>query len=486
MATPTYPTPSELLEIHLDVLRWAFRAEGIEPEIRVGSELYRRAMANANLAAIPIANGRISALDANPLKATGQPLLDLAAIWAVKPRPAGKAAGGVLITVSSGTVTIPEGFVYVIGSERYQTTGTGTYADGATVEVQALAGGAGGNQAAGVSGVWESAAIGALNKTAVVDAGGIHDGVNADSEETLRARLLRKLSAAPVGGNWAMAVQVVENASASVEAAYAYPAARGPGSFNIAVTAAGGSRTLAAATLTDLRAALAAEYPGQEDILVTTVQAQYVDISIATTLPLPLSASGVGGGWLDSGPWPAEDCKVTNIIGGGNTLVIDSVAKPNVGASFAIWWGGAVYHYNVASPVAGSAGAWQVTPQGGLAGADPNGMYVSADAVALDAYLAAVVAKVALLGPGQITDLPELLPRALRQPSQETPGAVPSDLTSPILYAVQTAYPEIQDIAWGVRYDAGTTGTVVTPGIPATTADPPCVFIINSIAIRRS
>jgi hypothetical protein len=492
--TISYPTPSELLRIHIDTIRYAYRAfGGSDVEVREGSDHYRRAKANADRAAIAIANGKLSVADSNPLKAQGQALIDLASIWGIYPRPAAKAGGTVIATFAGSTITIPAGFTGTIGAQRYETISAETYAPSAPVALRALLAGPGGNQSAGATLNWESAAIGALAKTAIVDSAGIIDGAPADDQETLRARLIRRLSTPPVGGNWAMAVETAEGASSAVEAAYAYCAAQGPGSIDVVCTAAGGTRQLGTTGLDLVRGALLAAYPGQEQIVVSTVAPQEIDVVLSAVLPMALAGSGSGGGWLDAVPWPDETAKVTSYVSFTDTAVVAATSAPAVGQSIGIWdptyldtsvtpaKKGIMREYVVAW-VGGVSGARQIQVVGGF-DADPAGCYVSAGALRLSEYARAFADAVAKLGPGQKTSLPELLPRAQRQPTVEAMAG--SDLSVRLLEAILGAYPEVADLEWAARYEAGTTTTRLSPSYPATTADPPRILTLGSFAIRK-
>jgi uncharacterized phage protein gp47/JayE len=495
MPNLTLPTPSEFLQLLLNTLAYAYQANGITAELGVGSDNYKRMQALADRFSIANSNLQLSLKDSNPLTATGDALASLASIFNVFPRPAGAASGNVLAPFVGASLSLPADYTGTIGAEVYKTTGAQTYLSSpATVQIQAITPGAGGNQNAGAIFTWDSATIGNLNPTAVVDGSGLRDGIEADGDEALRQRLIERLTAPATGGNWSMAVQTAENATASVEHAYASCAARGPGSLNIACTAAGGDRTLASATLDTVRSAIRAVYPGQESIVVTTVTPAPVDISLAMSLPLPLASGGIGGGWRDASPWPAADVKVTAYNSGTGVATANGTVTPIVGQSIGIWdptytdstvtppKKGLMREYSVAT-VGGTSGAWLITVQGGFA-TTPLGAYVSAGAIRLVQYARLYADRVALLGPGQTTDLPELLPRAIREPTTDV--SAPSDITSKLTAAVQDAYGEISNLVLSVSYLTGTTTPATTPPLPATTANPPKVFTLKFLAFRKA
>ena len=267
---------------------------------------------------------------------------------------------------------------------------------------------------------------------------------------------------------------------------------RGPAAYDVAITAAGGDRTLSAAVRSVVRAYVLSKMPGQNSLNVTTVTPNGVDVVISARLPLPVAAGGAGGGWRDSAPWPAETAKVTAYNAGTGVATVNSTTAPSVGASIGIWDpnatdengnDGDMREYTVAT-VGGVSGAWTITVQNGFQ-ADPTGAYVSAGAEFLVDYARSFRDQVLALGPGEKTELPELLPLASRKPSPDT--VAPSALTTRLLAALSNAYPEIQNLDYTLRVDTGTLTARTSPPIPLTTADPPgiltlafCAFIYTA------
>jgi uncharacterized phage protein gp47/JayE len=484
-----YPTQDESRSTLLRAIEHSFARRGLDANTLPSSEHYIRADKYAGRIAVAIANNQLALEDSNPLTSTGDPLAILAGIFGVAKRPAGPAAGATLIT-SSGTVTIPKDYTATAPSgKKYKTISQGTYASGASVDVIAIDGGTDTNQDAGTQLTWDSAQIGALSPKSIVTSAGLTGGVNADNDERLRERLLQKLAFPPVGGNWSEVVAWAEEATASVEAAYCYPAVRGPSSYDIALTKAGGDRTLPAATIATVRGYVAGKMPGQESHNFTSVTAERVDVVIVARLPLPQVAGGAGGGWRDAAPWPAEDALVTAYNAGTGVATVDAATAPTVGANIGVWNPsatnddgtlGAMVEYVVAT-VGGSTGAWTITAQSGFL-STPLGAYVSAGALQLVEYADTFMHALALLGPGEKTESPEILPRGRRQPSTDI--IAPSDITSIQLAVLTNAYREIGGATYSAVYDTGTATARVSPSIPATTADPPNVLVLNHLAIR--
>lgn len=487
-----YPTPSEIRDRILSAILYAFRRRGIEANVLPGSDHFIRAEKFSARVSQAINNGRIAKDDFNPLTSTGDALISLAGVFGVTPRPAAPGAGAVTITCA-GTVVIPAGWVATApNGKKYQTVEVSTRTTGQTVDIIAIDTGLDTDQDASTILTWDDAAIGALNPKATVTMAGVTGGADADDDERLRARLLQKLSDPPVGGNASSVIEWAEDSSASVYTAYCYPAARGPGSYDVAVTKQGGDRALAAATLSIVRNYILARMPGQNDLNLTTVTQQQLDVVLAASLPLPAIAGGAGGGWRDASPWPVENvlCISYNSgLGKARFRVSSTATLPSVGASIGLWQYSAttpvMREYTIATVTlvaAGPPATYDVTVTGGY-GWDPTGCYVSAGAINLVGYAAAFYDASQVLGPGEKTTLPELLPRALRRPGPDVSG--PANLTSLQTAVVTNAYSEILGLDYSVRYDTGTTTTRTTAGVPATTADPPRILTVKHLAIRR-
>lgn len=472
-----YPSASQTRDTILRAIVFAFARRGIVANVLPGSDHFIRADTYAKRVSIAIANNELALEDSNPLTATGDKLVTLAGVFGVSKRPAGPAAGSVTITCT-GVISIPDGFQCTAPNGRkYKTIAAATgIASGASVDVIALAGGVDTNQDAGTVLSWDSAAIGALKSTCVVATGGLTGGADEDTDEVLRDRLLTKLANPPGGGNASQIQEFAEDATASVEVAYVYPAVRGPASYDVAVTKAGGDRVLPAAIVTNVFNFVNGRMPGQNDLNLTTVTPQPTDIVLDATLPLPASAGGPGGGWRDGSPWPAEPTQVTSLVSG--TFTVDSTATPAVGNSIGIWdsSAGVMREYTITA-VGGSVGAWTFTVQEPVIGVTAGSSYVSAGAFSLVDYAALFAEQMATLGPGQKTDSPEILPRALRFPSTQV--SHPSDLGSRLLVPLQTQFTEISDIS----FDGAVTPSGTSPGIPLTTADPPKILTLNEFAI---
>jgi hypothetical protein len=204
---------------------------------------------------------------------------------------------------------------------------------------------------------------------------------------------------------------------------------------------------------------------------------------IAMSLPLPKVAGGAGGGWRDATPWPRANVKVTAYS--NDIATVNGAVAPAVGNHIGIWdpTEETMNEYTIAT-VSGS-GPWTITVQTGF-GFDPTGAYVSAGASRLGEYADALAAQYVLLGPGEKTDWPELLPLALRQPGADV--AYPSDVTSVQLNAGLSGatFPEILNAAYALSVETGTSTARTSPSLPSAVADPPRRLKLKHLAIRRA
>lgn len=493
----SYPAAQELRDAILRAIRLGFARIGLDANTLEGSENFIRADAFARIAAQAFANNKIGLRQYHPLTATGQQLIDIAALFGVLERNPNKASGYVGI-VCTGTVVIPSGYQGTAPTgEKYQTVAVNTVGTGAEILIQAVNVGTATNLDPGTIITWDSSAVGNLSQKATVAAGGIVDGADADTEEELRSRLIDRLAFPGVGGNWSQVKSICENASAAVSTAYVYEAARGPSTLDVAIVRNEGDRTLGTNTINTVAAALTAELPGHAKINVTSVLEQGLDVVLRATLPLPASSGGNGGGWRDGAPWPSgtpaagtNDGKVTAYNSGTGVATVRTTDTPVVGQSIGIWApassGGTMHEYTITT-VGGSSGAWTFSVQdsAGAVGfkTSPLNAYVSAGAANLVTYAATTEAQFLLLGPGEKTDSPDILPTGRRKPTVDQGAAMAVD--NRILGNVMTAHPELV-VDYGLRLETGTTTSRTSPSLPSSTTGAPRIITLKYLAFWKA
>ncbi len=484
-----YPTAVEIRDQILRDLDYYGRQHGIVFNVKAGSEHFLTATAIANRVVVAIANNRISNDQRNPLTATGTGLRDLARVYGIEERPATASSGPAAVKIGPGqTVTIPAGWQATApNGKKYRTTTEILAAtNGSQVNFLSVETGAATELAVGTQLTWDSAALAPLLNPATVVAPGVRGGADTDDDEDIRRRLVDRLAAQAVGGNSASIKGWAEEVSPSISLAVVYQAVRGPGSLDAAVVRDRGDRTVVGTTVDLSRANLNAELPGGViSVNCTTISPQNLDIVVEAVLPLPRSAGGTGGGWRDAVPWPAELTKVTAAV--GVTYTVDSTTAPVVGQSVGLWDYSdpdepAMRERTVAT-VGGSSGAWDLTFAGGGTAFLDVGDYVSAGATNLVAYTADLYAQFLLLGPGEKTDNPDLLPRSARYPSPEVTAQF--SITNKQIGEVLAKYDEMLDLVYLATYESGTAVTRTVPSLPPTTASAPRILVCRRLALVR-
>ncbi len=162
----------------------------------------------------------------------------MASLYGLALRPAVVSAGSIVLTGTAGALC-PAGAEAVSGSGVVLATTSEVVvgaAGSAVAPASVLMPGAAGNLAAGTALTLRSAPPGLSSQAAVAVLSG---GADAETPDSLRARLLARLAAPPHGGSaadyeqWAMAVP-------GVVAAYVYPLRRGPGTVDVVILDASG------------------------------------------------------------------------------------------------------------------------------------------------------------------------------------------------------------------------------------------------------
>ena len=462
-----------------------------------GSEYDDRARALATIAMASFANGKLAIAALNPLDATGDYLKELCAVFGVPEYGASSAIGQVVVSViGSASVTIPQGFRGTTDDgEKYEVVSTKTVANGELVDVVAVNGGESTNQPKNTVFTWDSPSIAKLKREARVGPAGLTEGRDGDTEERLRARLLERLAAPGVGGNWSMVKQLAEKSSTSISAAYVYPAIQGPGSYGVALVSTEPDREVSTSVISAAANTIVAALPGHAKLNITTVAAQYVDIIIKLRLPLPLQGGGKGGGWRDAAPWPnatSGTVKITAFNSTTGEITTDATALNGLAAGMhlAIWdyanagndenagEASPVFEFTVAT-AAVSGGFVKITAVSGFSKNYTNA-YLSAGAERMKSYMLSFYDQMVALGPGEKTSNIWILPRGYRKPTADVSG--PSDLTSQLLLAIQDGYPEITNIDWVARYSTGTTTPKTSPSVPTAISDPPKILALRHLA----
>lgn len=155
-----------------------------------------------------------------------------AAIWAITRKPADFAAGPAAFPGTNGTLVPAGTIVQRQDGVQYKVLTDATVASGsASLSVQAMVAGADSNLAAG-NRLTLLSPIAGLQSSGTVSTGGIVDGVDVESDDRLRERLLQRIQNPPQGGSlsdyilWALQVPGVTRVWPS-------PMEMGPGTVTV-------------------------------------------------------------------------------------------------------------------------------------------------------------------------------------------------------------------------------------------------------------
>ena len=524
-----YPTPDEVLQTLLAAVAFAYERVGLDVNVAEGSELFFRYRALSQFVSVAITNGRLGLRDIDPRNATGQALIDWAAVFGVFPRPASAAIGPVAVetvqlsggatpTFDSGVLplgrrcTSPTGIEYEVTADTFVTNGS-------AVEIRAIDAGTAGNADENTPFQWNDASLSFLKADCIVGVGGIVDGEEADDEEDLRRNLIRRLANPAGGGNPAQVQQVALNSSAAIRDAFTYPAVQGPASEDVVLVSDSGDRTIGQATIDDAAAALLGEMPGSIKYNVGTVNPQGVDVIIDIAAPLPKAQGGDDGGFRDAVPWPSNNEPtirglITDKFVSPPSIETNSTSAdpPKPGDRFGIWDPafvnqgedeqgndiagklGIMREFTIQS-VTGVSGAYiiqlDVADSTAIDFVTVNESYCSVGMEKLVTYARQFMIAMYGLGPGEKTDNPDTLPFGRRNPG---PGIqLPIALTSLLLNAIAAAdngadaltNPEVLDLQYAARLAATTTTTLTTPSLPSSVASPPRILTLANLAFRR-
>ncbi len=502
-----YPTDEQIRSQILSDIFYGFAKIGVRANVAVNSELWHRAGAFAKRVSVAIANGKLGLQAVDPLRAQGQDLFDLAGVFGVTPRPASAASGFVACKVLPPAASLLVTAGYACTSARgiqYAVTADTTVATGGLAPMLATTAGKRTDLAAGAIVTWNSAAIGFLDQKAIVAAGGLDGGQEADDVEVVRQRLLRKLGFPSVGGNWSQVAEWAASASAAIRFVAVYPTMRGPGSYDVAIVGDDAAPVLNPTVQSRAASAIIAEHPGHVSLNVTSEDLELVDVVINLGVPLPKLAGGAGGGWVDAAPWPSTAeatvrAKITahNFATLPGTITVNSTSAdaPRWNQRVAIWDYAAKDADGNAAPrfrfftilgVTGASGAYVLRLDAAAQSAVSfieDGMYVSPGADRLQAYADSFFTSVTELGPGEKTDDPDLLAYARRKPGPEIER--PYNLTSRQLDSIENDNAEVSDVSYAARYATGTANTKTSPSVPIVVSAAPRKLALKHLAFRR-
>lgn len=465
-----------LRDVRLEALALAIP----DPPVGPDTDLYIRATANANADLIQYANIALADQSTDILSAEGPALDDKRAAYGLPVVAASPSTGKVIVGILGGgsaTLTPATQFVFPNG-KRGKIAANTIVSDGQLAPVVAIDTGADTNLPAGAKVRFVATPLN-VKTDAVVAPGGLTGGLDDETDDRKKSRLLLALGHLRAGGNWSQKIQVALDALANLQYAFVYPALGGPGSEKVVLMQALDprhnvwSRQVSPADVAIVQAAMEAAFPPPFEMVVQSVADQPVDVALLLALP-----DFASNGWINRPVWPALDgddhVEITVYAGGvGVTLGALTSIAPVDGVTQIAWFSpfDQTFYVRTVTAHSGGSGGWGLTIDSpfidALGNAAVPGDFVSPAAENLANYAASWVAVMGGTGPGENTTSPAVLPRAARHPT--TAEKFPSALTILQLDTFVTANAEIADASYSYR-------SASSPTIPGALATAPNVL----------
>lgn len=505
-------TPQQVHDDYIRVVKNGLIQRGITAaQLNPGSDEDLRAWGFANEVAALYSNQVILGDQQMPDTATGTNLYRIGSMFGLSPRSASGSAGNTTLTSSASTfISSGQQLVDAVGL-RFQVSIGGTYANGASVPVQAIDTGVATNHVAGDVLRWVSPPPYA-SQTISVATGGLTGGIDPEDDETFRGRLLGYLQNPPKGGNAAMVSLIAQQSSSAVAMGGVYPAVNGPSTVHVATpgfisrNSAGQvtsmSRVIAASTMTStITPYIQGNLAEYAEVTVTATTDQNLDVAVGLTLPSATTASppGPGGGWIDGTPWPsfpgavaAQPVTVTAFTSTTN-ITVNATTAPTANVTHIAFLDPTTWLINTAIvtgvTVLMSGSSYQITLDTPWPNIGVNNV-IWPQANNQQAYVNALLLAFSLMGPGEKTSNSNILGRAARKPPplQSFPYTFnTTQLTyiqrgTPVAtggIAALPANPEVTNVS--VLYTSGTPTLAPVPTVPGSVTSPPNIFVPRNI-----
>ncbi len=485
MATKISKTPAQIRDDFLRTIKNGLIDLGItDPNVAENSDYFVLGTALADQVSAVFNNIEIQSDASFPDTAVGTDLDRILEIYGLSRRPAGGSSGQIIIVTSAPTL-VPVGANLTSDTgEVYEVSIGGTYDDGDVIPVASTDVGVKTNLAVDEILTWTSPPA-FTQSTATVNQA-LTGGVDAEDDETARARLLTRLQNPPASGNWQHVAEITEASDPVIQKAFIYQAANGPATIHIAVigypSTVSKSREVDSIKLNSIIIPFVlGNLPEHTETTITTVIDQPTDCAIQIVIPLAVSSTslstgpGTGNGWVNTAPWPAPNgsshyyIPVSSVTDSTHFVINSPVSTPPVAGITKIHWIDKTDWSIKQATVSGYTGTGPYTvvidtPFAGIVATD----WVFPASINGQIYLDALLEAFKQMGPGEKTNNLAIFSRASRRPRPQV--SYPFTLDSGILRGLINSGDEVQTADFWYR-------SSTTPTVPSVITDSPRILI---------
>jgi hypothetical protein len=453
-------TAEEIAQDIVNSKKASYLKRGKEILVAPGSQYYIDANDLAQQIYAASQSFELKAADMMPDTAVGDALYRQAAIRGLSLRAAGPSTGQIIFDCSIATpIGVAQGVILSDTSgATYEVSIGGLFSDGDLIDIDSIDTGTSTNLAEGEVLRWASPPSFA-NSTATVGVGGLIGGVDSETDENLRGRLLDRIQHPPGGGNWSQLALAAEESASAVQKAFVYMACNGPSTVHVAVcgapTQTNKSRQMNNLIITSkVTPGILEVMPEFAELVVTNVVDYPASVSVGLSLPDATTASipGPGGGWTDAQPFPVPDYSANTFCGAiyinSTEIIIQSTLPPVAGTSRVVWINKAdwtVHKTVIDSFTTAGVGLYDCILHDPFAGL-VSGDWIFPDAENIETYIDALLTSFSNLGPGQKTNSTNLLPKAYRRPLVNQSWS--SSISPSILKFIENTGDEVLDVQY--------------------------------------
>jgi hypothetical protein len=446
---------SEAYERYVSSLRAGYlKYKGYSPNLEKGSHNDIEAETLANIIFSVGANTEAVVDELFWDTATGVDLDKKAEMFGISRRPAGKSSGYVIFQTSITTKVMTGAILSDAFGNKLAVVNGGTYKDGDKILVNSVLTGEGANIAPGTTITWSTPPVYA-SKNCIVDDLGITNGVDEETDQSLRDRIIYLLANPAASGNPPYIIKLATNSVAEVESAYVYPAPEGKSTCHVALIGTAKAsqnrqRVISDQALANVTSLLTNDLTLSAVYTVTKITPQTVDISFGITIPNSSFASVPGDdtGWIDATVLtPVSKYVNVTAVTSSTNITISSSVNPVVGNT--IQWVSYSEKFNLYTAkiltVATTGTSHVITLDSPFVGI-VTGDYVFSGTVLTQTLVDSVLTSFAILGPGEKTNDSEYLPRALRRPKMTESN--PANIDSKFLQNLVTSSQSVLDTSF--------------------------------------